>query len=232
VPTNKETTKNGPSRLVIVSTMATSLLTGVAAAGVSVTLHFELDNDPLTGPAIVSYQGEPVRWTVYASFSGYGSADAYFGGFVGSFDPVVTSGGSGDATVNGSVSNLSSLMAGEGTPAQGNGASVESVNIFHSALLGTDNPSNPLAIFAFDLSVSSVSGSIDPDAPPRLTYTADGIASVFANSSIFLLPDEFTEIAVLSDVLAIPAPGVALSAGVIGVGMLRRRRGPSGRTRR
>jgi hypothetical protein len=48
--------------------------------------------------------------------------------------------------------NLVNLMAGAGTTANANGASIENINIFNSALLGTDDASNPIAIFSFDTS--------------------------------------------------------------------------------
>jgi hypothetical protein len=191
-----------------------------AASGASVTLHFELDGDPLVFSEI-GYTDEPVTWTVFASFTGYADNSAYFGGVVGSFFPVL---GPGHGVL-GSVTNLTTLMAGEGTPAAGNGAAVEDINIFHSALLQTDDASNPIAIFSFDLTVDGVTGVADPDDPVWLTYAPEGVASVFPDSGIFSLPDEFTQINVISDRLRVPGPGVpgVLALGSLGFTLGRRR---------
>ena len=191
-----------------------------AASGAAVTLHFELDGDPLSTTDAV-YTDTPVTWTVYASFTGYADPGAYFGGFVGSFVPVVSTGNG----VLGSVGNLTSLMQGSGTAASGDGVRVDNVNVFHSALLQTNDPSNPIAIFSFDLTVDGVSGAVDPDAPIRLTYAAEGLASVFPDAGIFSLPDEYTEINVISDRLFVPSTGVAgvVALGSLGFGLGRRR---------
>lgn len=190
-----------------------------AASAAAVTLHFELDGDPLSTADVV-YTEDPVTWTVYASFTGYPDPGAYFGGFVGSFVPVVST----DNGVLGSVSNLTSLMQGSGTAASGDGVRVDNVNVFHSALLQTNDPSNPIAIFSFDLTVDGVTGAVDPDAPIALTYAPDGLASVFPDAGIFSLPDEYTEINVISDRLFVPSPGVAGVVGPVGLALARRRR--------
>ena len=53
-------------------------IAGLAAAATaqSVTLHFDIDGDPLAGNDVVSASGD-ASWTVYASFSGF-DAGAYF----------------------------------------------------------------------------------------------------------------------------------------------------------
>lgn len=178
-------------------------IAGLAAAATaqSVTLHFDIDGDPLGGSDVVA---DSASWTVYASFTGFADANAYFGGFVGSFD----------ATGDGAASNLQNLMAGEGTPAAANGASVESVNIFNSALLQTNDNSNPIAIFSFDTSGTT----------SELSYGATGLASVFPDGGIFSLPTEFTSVNIISDRLVIPAPGAAAVLGLGGLVATRRRR--------
>ena len=180
-------------------------IAGLAAAATaqSVTLHFDLDGDPLTASDVSGNSGS---WTVLASFTGT-SASGYFGGFTGSWNNV------GDGS--GTASNLVSLMAGNATTPSANGASIEGINIFHSALLGTDNSNNPLAIFTFDTTLDS--GSIE--------YSATGVASLFGDDGIFTLPSEFTDaqINIISDRL-VPAPGAAALLGLGGLAAARRRR--------
>ncbi len=179
-------------------------IAGLAAAATaqSVTLHFDIDGDPLGGSDVVA---DSATWTVYASFTGYTDPSAYFGGFVGSFL------GSGD----GAAADLTNLMGQQGVAATANGADV-TVNIFNSALFQTNNPANPLAIFSF-----TTSGTTS-----ELSYGADGTASVFPSSSIFALPDEYEGVAVniISDRLVIPAPGAAAVLGLGGLVATRRRR--------
>lgn len=171
-----------------------------AASAQSVTLHFDIDGDPLTGSDVVA---DSASWTVWASFTGFADADAYFGGFVGSFD------GNGD----GSASNLMNLMAGEGTVAAASGASIVNINMFNNALLGTDDNSNPLAIFSFDTSGTT----------SELSYSATGVASMFADGNIFGTPIP-TDFVVISDRLVVPAPGAAALLGLGGLVATRRRR--------
>lgn len=172
-----------------------------AASAQGVTLHFDLDGDATTASDVVADAGS---WTVYASFTGFADANAYFGGWVGSFD----------ASGDGAASNMTSLMGGEGAAASANGASVEGVNIFNSALLQTNDSANPLAIFSFDTAGTA----------SELSYSASGLASVFANNGIFTLPDEFTSVTVISDRLVVPAPGAAALLGLGGLVATRRRR--------
>lgn len=189
-------------------------LSGTTVQASSVTFHFSTSGDPLTGSDVV-YQGGDITWTVFASFEGYGDSTAYFGGFVGRFDPSVAG--------VGSVSNLTSLMAHTAVTPIADGASVTNINIFHSVLLGSNDPSNPLAIFSFDFT---------PDADAfvgdgaTLSYSASGLASVFANSSILLLDDQYTDINIISDRILIPTHGSL--GGVLG-GLLV---GGAGRRRR
>jgi hypothetical protein len=184
-----------------------------SAVGQSVTLHFDVDGDPLTSvdPSVV-YNGTPVTWTVFASYTGYAAASTYFGGFVGSFsvDP-----GSGGSSI-GSVGNFVNLMGGAGTTPTANGTTIENINIFNNALLGTDDPSNPIAIFTFDLTIDDVSGG-DPDLPFSVRYTADGVAQMFPDGNIFTLFDEFEEFGVISDTLFVPGGG---AGAVLGFGAL------------
>ncbi len=179
-------------------------IAGLAAAATaqSVTLHFDIDGDPLAGNDVVSASGE-ASWTVYATFSGF-DASAYFGGFVGSWD----------AAGDGSASGLMNLMAGAGTTATANGASIENLNIFNSALLGTDDASNPIAIFSFNTSGTGA----------ELSYSANGVTSVFPDGGIFTLPTEFTSVNIVSDRLVVPAPGAAAVLGLGGLVATRRRR--------
>ena len=171
-----------------------------AASAQGVTLHFDIDGDALTGSDVVA---DSASWTVYASFTGF-DAGAYFGGFVGSFD----------ATGDGSASNLANLMAGAGTEAAANGAGIENLNIFNAALLGTNDPANPIAIFSFDTSGTA----------SELSYAATGVSSMFADSGILTLPTEFTSVNIISDRLVVPAPGAAAVLGLGGLVATRRRR--------
>ena len=176
-------------------------IAGLAAAATaqSVTLHFDIDGDPLTGSDV---DGSSASWTVFASFTGFPDADAYFGGFVGDWN----------ANGDGVASNLVNLMAGEGTTAAANGASIGNLNIFNNALLGTDDNSNPLAIFSFDTSGTT----------SELSYSAEGVANMFADGNIFGTPLD-TQFVVISDRL-VPAPGAAAVLGLGGLVAARRRR--------
>jgi hypothetical protein len=179
-----------------------------AGGGIAVTLRFDLDGDPLTARDVNLGDlgdGRTASWTVWGSFTGF-PPGSYFGGFVGRFAP--------SREGVGHAASLTNLMAGAGAPALADGAAVEGVNIFNSALLGTDDPGNPLAIFAFDL-------VIDPEAEVGpLAYWAEGEASVFWDPFWdFQDPPGF---AVVSDRLVIPAPGSWTA--VVGVIAATRRR--------
>ena len=173
-----------------------------AATAQGVTLHFDIDGDPLTGNDVVAADGN-ASWTVYASFTGFPNAEAYFGGFVGSFD----------ASGDGAAADLANLMAGEGTAAAAAGASIVDINIFNNALLGTDDTSNPLAIFSFNTSGTAT----------ELSYAASGVASMFEDGNIFGTPIE-TSFTIISDRVLVPAPGAAAVLGLGGLVAARRRR--------
>jgi hypothetical protein len=156
--------------------------------------------------------GDTLSWTVWAVTEGL-SDTGYFGGFVGSFaasDPAF-----------GEVTNIVSHMAGEGTAARGEGAHVVDLNIFNSALLGTNDPANPLRIVSFDVVLGPESEGA------TLSYGATGIATLFASGFMFAPPIEMTVFRVVSDTYPfVPGPGgtvCALAAG--GLGVSRRRRG-------
>jgi len=173
-----------------------------AASAQGVTLHFDIDGDASTASDVVA---DSATWTVWASFTGYPDATAYFGGWNGDWT----------STGDGAASNFVNLMAGTGVLGAPNGADLEGVNIFNSALLQTNDPANPLAIFTFDTSGTT----------SELSYTgAAGVASVFPDGNLFGLPDEFTSVTIISDRLVVPAPGAAALLGLGGLVATRRRR--------
>jgi hypothetical protein len=174
---------------------------GVASAGIDITLIFDADGDMTTqGPLAVG----PHTWTVYASFTGL-STTGYFGGFVGEFRS------SGEGT----VSDWTNLMAGTGTTPIADGGNWTNINIFNNALLGTDDPSNPIAIATFESEVG----------PGFRFSSVEGTAALFFDSNIFTQPlfAGPPQITVLSD-FQIPTPGVAAVMGLGGVVISRRRR--------
>lgn len=179
---------------------AVSGLAAVASAQ-GVTLYFRAD---VSDPSI----GDTLQWTVAAEFTGYSDPSAYFGGFVGSF---VASDNS-----LGTASNFQNLLSGEGTPQAANGASVEGVNIFNAALLGTDVQANPIDIFTFDISW---------DAVGFLSYDAIGLTTVFPNDGVLTLGDEFTNFNVVSDRVGFPTPGAGMGIALGALMVARRRRG-------
>lgn len=188
-----------------VSLTVLTALAGLAdsASAAGVTFYFQADRS--TGAV-----GDTVTWIVSARTSGLGP-DGYFGGFVGSFRAT-----NADAYT---VTNITPLMQGIGTTPTSNSGSINSINMFHSALLGTDDNANPLTIMIFDV----VAGA---RAPGRsLTYTADGVASLFATDFILEPVIELEEFDVVSDTfLILPGPGWAtpLAMGTL-VGLRRRR---------
>ena len=183
----------------VLSMIATFAIAGSAGAGETVSLYFDADRD-------FARTGQVVTWTVYASFTGFGGT-AYVGGLVG------------NAFVDDGVARVvgyENLMAGEGTPPMMNGPRLEGINIFNAALLGTDDPSNPLAIFRVSTEVQQAT---------LLTMDAEGIFSMFPDDGVFTLPIEYTGFEVFSDAVNLPAPGVALTfAGWLGLTTGRRRR--------
>ena len=173
-----------------------------AATAQGVTLSFDANATEVT-------VGDTISWTVSASFTGFADASAYYGGFVGTFD--ASDGGLGTS------GNFANLMAGTGTAASANGASVGDLNIFNAALLGSNDPANPLAIFTFDV----VAGSAGV-----LSYGATGTNTVFADDGIFTLGEEFAGSSNSGSVniVPVPAPGAAALLGLGGLVAMRRRR--------
>ncbi len=171
-----------------------------AASAQSATLHF-------SASATTVNVGDTVSWTVSASFTGYPDPTAYFGGFNGMFD-------ASDAGL-GTSGNFVNLLSFEGFPATAAGASVADVNIFNAALLGTDDPSNPIDIFTFDVVTSSAGA---------LSYGATGVTTVFPDNGIFTLGDELTASVMTDTVNIVPAPGALALLGLGGLAAARRRR--------
>lgn len=192
---------------------------GLASASVagSVTLHFDLDGDPFAARdvSLSTLDGGVASWTVWASFTGF-PPGTYFQGFFGRFTPDAASAG---ADV-GSVANLTNLMGSAGAPPTPNGASVEDVNIFNSALLGTDDISNPIAIFAFELVGARAAGD------GSVAYSAEGDAYLPWDPFFDYQHPPSGEFSIISDRLVVPGSGVAtaLLAGVVWSPRGRRRR--------
>lgn len=170
-----------------------------AASAQSVSLSFSADASSVN-------VGDVVNWTVSASFSGFGST-AYYGGYVGSFD-------ASDAGL-GTAGNFMSGLAGEGTAPSANGASVDTLNFFNSALLGTDDPANPIEIFSF---------SVTTGAAGNLSYAAGGVNTIFPDDGIFTLGEEYTAQVSSDSVSIVPAPGALALLGLGGLAAARRRR--------
>lgn len=182
-------------------------VTAAATAGTSATLHFDLNGDPGTADTVVAAVGDTLSWSVYGSFDGYPDSTAYFGGFVGDF--LANNPSAGQA------SNVEVLMPGNATTPTTNGANIEGINMFASALLGNDDPANPLMVMTFDTEVMTGEG---------FNYSTDGTTSVFPDDDIFSLPDEFESASVITDSVIIPAPGALAVLGLGGLGLARRRR--------
>ncbi|MBZ0172887.1 MAG: hypothetical protein K8E66_10935 [Phycisphaerales bacterium] len=174
------------------------LATAATAQGVS--LHF-------SASATSVNVGDSVSWTVSASFTGFNSGTAYYGGHVGSWD-------ASDAGL-GTSGNFANLMGFQGVPATSAGASVGTINIFNSALLGSDDPANPIDIFTFDVATSGAG---------VLSYGATGISTVFPDDDIFTLGQEFTASVSSDSVNIVPAPGAFALLGLGGLAAARRRR--------
>lgn len=184
------------------------LHSSAAASAAGVSLHFSAD------AAYFDTLGSSVEWTVEASFTGT-STTGYFGGFVGEFIA--------HHAQNFEVSGLTNLMSGQGTAPASDGGHISNINIFNSALLGTDDPANPLAIMTFRTSWIDVAPGTNTNN--YLEYDAEGTASLFNSDFIFDLPAEFVDFVVTSDrVVYIPAPGasMALLGGLIATGRRRR----------
>jgi hypothetical protein len=184
-----------------------------AASAQSLTIRFEADATRLNNPF------DTVHWTMTADFTGFHDPTAYFGGFVGELWETQN----GDTL----ISNLEINMAGQGTtPVVGPG-SISSINVFNSALLGSDDPTRPFPILEFDAVARSFEGSA------YMAFDAIGVASVFQNNDIFTLPALFdpadNPFVVISDsVLLIPAPGSACLLALGACSVRTRRRLPGG----
>jgi hypothetical protein len=155
------------------------------AFGQGVTLHFTADRSTAT-------RGEVVHWVVSASFSGYGDT-AYFGQFEGDFlasNPML-----------GLAFDPVSLMQNSSSSPTAYGAHIQDINIWNSALLGTNDSNNPLEIFEFNVQIGADEGS--------LSYLADGSLHVFPDNSIFSIPDIYDAANhVVSDTVEIQAGGL------------------------
>jgi hypothetical protein len=170
--------------------MKTFVALTVAAAGSlapagGVTLHFDADRE-----SVVS--GETVRWTVSASFTGYPDPTAYLGGFLGDLlanDPAL-----------GEAANPTGLLSVDTGANEPSGASIIGVAVNNLALLGTDDPANPIPVFAFDTLVTSLTGG-------ELEFGASGRLAVHQDNGDFTEPDYYFDVAVTSDRVAIDGPG-------------------------
>mgnify|MGYP001286985690 CR=1 FL=1 len=175
-------------------------LAATAASG-SVTLYFTADATDYT-------IGDTLTWTVSAAFSGYDDPTAYFGGFVGDFlanDPGF-----------GSAHSFENFMSFEGTHPAPNGASLNGINIFNAALLGTDDQSNPIQIARF---------SVTMDAVGSLSYDASGVVTMFADDGVLTIGETITDFEVVSSrVVWIPSPGAIAVLACGGAWGARRRR--------
>ena len=148
--------------------------------------------------------GDTVTFTAVASFTGL-SGTGYYGGFVGSFLANADLGTAG---------NLQNLMSGEGTAAVANGANIDNMNVFNSALLGSDDQSIG-AFFSFDVTAT---------AEGELSYDAQGVSSLFASDFIFESAIELNASVISDTVRIVPAPGAAALLGLGGLVAVRRRR--------
>ncbi|MBZ0171982.1 MAG: hypothetical protein K8E66_06345, partial [Phycisphaerales bacterium] len=151
------------------------LLTMTAtAAGQGVRITFSTPSPSVTGQ-------DPVEWTVSASLTGYDDPTAYFGGFGGVFFPRHF--GMAHVLV------FENLMA-HGDPPIIFAEAFHDVNIFNSAVAGTDDPSNPIDI-AWFLLMHELFGV--------QAFTAIGTAWVYPDNALVTLPDEYTEFEVVTD---------------------------------
>jgi hypothetical protein len=192
-------------------TIAIMTVAGLAAvaSAQSISVHFSADRTQ-------AFTGDVINWTVTVSHDFTGSG-AYFGGLSG---PQANGFGNLLASDNtlGTASNMATAMAGVGVAPTANGASVSNVNVFNSALLGTNNPANPFDFYTFSVTASDQVGD--------LTYSAAGVWSMFPNSGPFTLPVEFTNPTITSDLVQInvPTPGALALLGLGGLTAARRRR--------
>ena len=175
---------------------------GLAAAASAQSAEFTFSAD-----ATEVMVGDTVNFTVSVSYTGL-SGTGYFGGFIGSFlasNPAL-----------GTAGNFVNFMGGEGTAPTAAGADVNDINVFNSALLGTDDQSLG-TFFTF---------SVVADAEGVLSYDAQGVTSLFNSDFIF---DQAIEVnaSVVSDsvnIVPVPAPGAVALLGLGGLVATRRRR--------
>lgn len=190
-------------------TVAIMTVAGLAAAASaqSMSVHFSAD-------ATSVLVGETINWTVTVTHT-FPDAGAYFGGFAGPAAPF----GQFLASDNslGNAHSMATIMANTAVAPTTDGANVGNINVFNSALLGTNNPANPIDFYTFSVDTTNVGD---------LSYSASGVWSMFANSGIFTLPTEFTSPDLTSDVVSIviPAPGAFALLGLGGLAAARRRR--------
>jgi hypothetical protein len=174
----------------------------IAAAGIAfsafvgsapaqgVSLHFSADRTD-------ALEGEVIHWTVSASFTGYPDPGAYFGGFLGDFDASAPSAGFSMNPVG--------LMGTDSGTNNTSGASVRNVSVNSLALLGSDDPSNPIPIFAFDVVARN------PASDAVLSYTADGRSTVYPNDGLFTPPDAYEPTASTSDGVLVRSVDLGIS---------------------
>ena len=168
-------------------------LAAAASAGNTINVNFAATASEIN-------VGDTVNWTAVVS--------AYLGGFVGDF---VAS----DSSL-GTAGNWVSNFSGNATTPSVNGASVEGINSFNSALLGTDDSGLTMAF----------SWSVTADAEGLLDYSSSGTWSYFGDDGIFSLPDEYDAQSanITSDrVSIVPAPGALALLGLGGLIAGRRR---------
>jgi hypothetical protein len=197
---------HGKTRLTAVVGLAAGLCVASASAQ-SVTLHFSADASELN-------VGGSIGWTVSASFTGYS-------------DPVRLLRRVCGRLLRGQRGRPPRERVREpdgwrGHHAQfANDGDVSGINVFSSALLQTDDPANPIDFFVFRTTLVEIL----PGSTRFIEFDAEGVASVFASSFIFELPDEYTDFAVSSDrVTYFPAPGSLAALGGAGLALSRRRR--------
>lgn len=187
--------------------IAFAALAGLAAAasGQSLKMSFEADQSVIN-------VGDTVNWTVRVDYTGL-TATGYFGGFAGPnfpFGQFLAS----DSSL-GQAFGMVTNMSGEAVPPIANGASISDINVFNSALLGT-NDSSIGVFYSFSVLATSMGD---------LSYDASGTATLFASNFIFEPPIEFTVFPVNSDTVSIiPAPGAFALLGLGGLAAARRRR--------
>ena len=178
-------------------------LAAVASAGSTASVSFAADRS-------VANLGETITWTVSIGMSGFDSGSAYVGGFVGDF--LANDAGLAVAAFP------QSFMAGNATaPEAGVDGNVRNINIFNSALLGSDDQTNPLVVFQFEALALDLG---------ELSYAADGVVSIFGSDFIFETPVEFDGLASSSSdrVSIVPTPAAAALLGFGGLATARRRR--------